>query len=37
VVDGPEFQAAIFSEWEKILGTLLAVYPKYLIGRLWNH
>jgi uncharacterized SAM-binding protein YcdF (DUF218 family) len=26
-----------FSEWEKILGTVLVVYPKYLIGRIWRH
>jgi uncharacterized SAM-binding protein YcdF (DUF218 family) len=26
-----------FSEWEKILGTVLLVYPKYLIGRIWRH
>jgi uncharacterized SAM-binding protein YcdF (DUF218 family) len=26
-----------FSEWEKILGTVLVVYPRSLIGRLLNH
>jgi uncharacterized SAM-binding protein YcdF (DUF218 family) len=26
-----------FSEWEKILGTVLVVYPRYLIGRIWRH
>ncbi len=25
-----------FSEWEKILGTILFVYPKYRIERLWH-
>jgi len=33
----PSSKKLFFSEWEKILGTLLAVYPKYLFGRLLNH
>jgi uncharacterized SAM-binding protein YcdF (DUF218 family) len=26
-----------FSEWEKIIGTVLVAYPKYRFGRLWDH